>query len=231
MGLDYVELVMAVEEALEIEIEDEEAQRVDTVGDLHRLAVSKLEMRREEAKNPVVCARVPAFNRIRRALIDVAGVERSAIRPATPIDTLVSRSGRREAWEKLAEHSGLRWPQLTAPAWLLWTALAASAGACVAAYLSYRLTWSLVLVLGAVFVLILKATKPLQVELQGGIATMGDLTRAVAGLNYILLTRGRETLTPEEVWDALVEIIVRQLSIDRSEIRPEASFSRDLRVD
>ena len=231
MGLDYVELVMAVEEAFEIEIEDEAYQSVETVGDLHELVLVRLAARRDEARDPVACARVPAFNRIRRALIEVAGVERRDVRPAAALDELVPREGRRAAWEKLRDQSRLRWPGLTAPAWLLWITLAASVTACAAAYVFYSLTWSLILVFGGCFLLILNATRALQVELPGGVSTVGDLTQTVARWNYGLLVSGREPASPDEVWKLLVEIIEEQLAIPRSEIRPEASFVRDLQVD
>ena len=43
MGLDTVELVMAVEEHFEIEISDEIATTLETVGLLHRFVVSELQ--------------------------------------------------------------------------------------------------------------------------------------------------------------------------------------------
>jgi acyl carrier protein len=46
MGLDTVELVMAVEEHFEIEIPDEIAATLDTVGLLHRYLVSVLQRKR-----------------------------------------------------------------------------------------------------------------------------------------------------------------------------------------
>jgi acyl carrier protein len=42
MGLDTVELVMAVEDWFEITIADEPAQRLFTVGDLHAFVVAEL---------------------------------------------------------------------------------------------------------------------------------------------------------------------------------------------
>jgi hypothetical protein len=42
-GLDGVELILAVEDAFQIHIADEEAGNVSTVGDLHNLVVGKLQ--------------------------------------------------------------------------------------------------------------------------------------------------------------------------------------------
>ena len=42
MGLDIVELIVTVEEVFQIHIADEEANRLSTVGDLHKLVLGKL---------------------------------------------------------------------------------------------------------------------------------------------------------------------------------------------
>lgn len=42
MGLDTVELVMAIEEGFDLEIPDEQAARIVTVGDMHAYLVSEL---------------------------------------------------------------------------------------------------------------------------------------------------------------------------------------------
>lgn len=45
MGLDTVELVMAIEEELGLEIPDDKAAKIVTVGDTHAYLVSVLERR------------------------------------------------------------------------------------------------------------------------------------------------------------------------------------------
>ncbi len=42
MGLDIVELIVTVEDVFQMNIADEEANSVSTVGDLHNLVLSKL---------------------------------------------------------------------------------------------------------------------------------------------------------------------------------------------
>lgn len=42
MGLDTVELVLSVEQVFDIELPDEEAEKIDTVGKLHQYVVSEL---------------------------------------------------------------------------------------------------------------------------------------------------------------------------------------------
>ena len=46
MGLDTVELVMSVEEAFEIQIDDQDAEHIQTVGELHDYIVARITMAR-----------------------------------------------------------------------------------------------------------------------------------------------------------------------------------------
>lgn len=229
MGLDMVELLVAVEVTFAIQVDDGEFQEITTVGDLHALVMSKISAR--SSADPIECAKVATFNRLRRALTEVAAVSRADIRPGVAIGGLIHPRDRRAAWSKLSEQSELFLPALTAPKWLLYFALAVSATACIAVYLAYSLSWTLVLVFGGAMLAILKTTKPLHVELPEGIKTVGDLTRAAAARNHTLVAHGRRYTSPDQIWDALVEIIVEQLSIERSLVKPEAEFAGDLKVD
>ena len=53
MGLDTVELVMAVEEAFNLRIPDAVAAKLYTVGELHGYVVSELQRREGPAVDPV----------------------------------------------------------------------------------------------------------------------------------------------------------------------------------
>jgi acyl carrier protein len=72
MGLDTVEMIMAVEDAFGIAIPDEQAQYIETAGDLYQLVLTLLGHRRNEG----VCASAHAFYRIRGALMDCGVAQR-----------------------------------------------------------------------------------------------------------------------------------------------------------
>ena len=79
MGLDSVELIMTVEEAFGIEISDEEAQTICTVGDFHACVMSKLG--KIEARDH--CLTQHAFYRLRQGLEGETQTISDRIRPTT----------------------------------------------------------------------------------------------------------------------------------------------------
>ena len=63
MGLDAVELIMAVEEAFDIEIPDREAEKLGTVGQMYAFIVNKLAF--DQSRR---CLSSAVFYRARQAL-------------------------------------------------------------------------------------------------------------------------------------------------------------------
>ena len=53
MGLDSVEIVLDVEDAFQIDISDEEARKVFTVGELYNLILSKIDVQEQNRKQDV----------------------------------------------------------------------------------------------------------------------------------------------------------------------------------
>ena len=83
VGLDIVELVMAVEEVFKIEIDDIDAEQLVTVGDLHKLILRGLEKRGETPDPEKV------WNILRDTIFEQCGVRLDEITPdATFVDDL-----------------------------------------------------------------------------------------------------------------------------------------------
>ena len=129
MGLDGVELILAVEDAFQIHIADEEAGNVFTVGDLHNLVVSKL-----QGQDSKRCLTSAAFYRTRRGIIDMLGIDRREVRPATPLEVILPRNSRREKWRRIQAAMKMKLPDLQHPGWIqlglltIGVALAVAAG-------------------------------------------------------------------------------------------------------
>jgi acyl carrier protein len=76
VGLDTVELVMAVEEIFEIEIREDTAQTLITVGDLHQFVVDELiRLGRPSVNSEIV------FEQLRRVICDELGVSSEDVIP------------------------------------------------------------------------------------------------------------------------------------------------------
>lgn len=112
MGLDIVELMVRVEEEFRIEIEDEEASYISTVGQLHTLILDKTGVLK-----PSRCVSSTTFYQLRRALVDLAIAPRQSIAPATPIAALLPASKRRQGWKEWSEKAQLNLPALEKPRW------------------------------------------------------------------------------------------------------------------
>src|SRR6266545_3577205 len=96
MGLDGVELIMAVEEAFDIEIADAEAEQLNTVGSMYALIVSRLAFGQSRR-----CMSSAVFYQMRRALIGLHDLPRRSIAPSVRMDRLLPARQRRAHWRDL----------------------------------------------------------------------------------------------------------------------------------
>lgn len=93
MGLDYVELVMEVEEAFSIQISDRAAEQVRTPAELAALVCDLVGVRR-----PPGCESRRAFFRLRDAVARRTRLERRSIRPGTPVLDCIRTGDHRRRW-------------------------------------------------------------------------------------------------------------------------------------
>ncbi|GHU21790.1 hypothetical protein FACS189488_01060 [Betaproteobacteria bacterium] len=116
MGMDGVELVLAVEETFGIQITDEDACAIATPGDFAD-CVMRIVVRPD--KN-APCFSQNRFYRIRSALVNALGIPRKRICPHTPLREIIRRDSTRADWQafKLAlNEKGLGLPELEHPWW------------------------------------------------------------------------------------------------------------------
>src|SRR5688572_16942950 len=121
MGLDTVELIMAIEEEFDIEIPDEDAEQLVTVGGIHQYVCKKLEERGPnpnlDADGRQACLTAETFYRVRAALTDL-GHARAEITPRTRLDLLIPSPDPRKEWLALERKLELVLPALERPQWL-----------------------------------------------------------------------------------------------------------------
>ncbi len=107
MGLDGVELIMAMEEEFDIEFIDDELASIFTVGEFFELI-----KRRLHGTTPGGCLSHHMFNKIRRALVNNYKLKRSQIKLNKRILDIVPEKDLKEGWPYLQLFEDLKIPEL-----------------------------------------------------------------------------------------------------------------------
>jgi hypothetical protein len=229
MGLDTVELVMEVEDAFGITIEDAEAEAVHTVNDLYHLVARKSGVVPQDR-----CLSARAFYRLRRAIRAISPAAPQRLRPSTTIDEDLPVRDRRKAWPRLAEATGLRLPRLEASAAVAGSLLAGTLVGAVAlgvwvgwltmAQVGLVVVFVALVVLGILSCLIAR----LVAKHMPSCRTLGELAHRILCRNYSTIARESGAGYDRELWAALCRIIGEAVGIDPRELRPEDDFLKDL---
>jgi len=224
MGLDTVELVIEIEETFGISIDDSEGQQIQTVGELYDLVIEKRGKARTEAraKQGRVCLTAATFYRIRRALIDSLGLERSGIHPGTCVHKLIPFRDRREAWSRLQASFKFRLPPLVRPSWLIiGLALIALGVSTSVAVISELLLFGL-LVGTALSYVAFRITQPLAVFPHRSFVSVGRLSELIVVQNYQRLEEIHNGWNPSDVWTTMRILLVQQLGVDPKKVTSDA---------
>jgi len=112
MGLDSVELLMAIEEEFGIEIPDEDAEQIYTVGQMYDFLRRTL-----HSTPPARCMTQRLFYMVRKAIIDNYGVPKRSITLDTKIADLVPSQVLKDTWPNLAVISELEFLNLHKQQW------------------------------------------------------------------------------------------------------------------
>ena len=234
MGLDTLELLMAVEEKFGIGIENEEAAKALTVGDLKRLVRAKLDV-----SDATGCLTQRAFHLIRKNAVAEFGVVRHSLRPDTSLEIVVPQSTRRESWQHFQSVLGLaEFPELVRPysVKLTITVLVLSTLVLPVWYGAlHPQHFGLSLLLGAIVASALgwglaHLTRPMETKFKGGYDKVRDLARFLVAKNPQLLGKPRTAKwSDEEISCLLREVIIEQLGV--TDFDDNSRFVDDLRVD
>lgn len=229
MGQELTGLIASVEDAFGFAIPDEDAETLNTVGELHDYVLSHRYGGKQET-----CMTGIIFYRLRRGLMWVLHVEREDVRALMDVTTLIP-SRRFRTWHALQKAIGLRLPQLRRPAWVMKGALGATFAMAIAvpALLSFGL------LNGAILVGLLTAfaaghcicwlTIPLATELQSDCTTVGQLATATLARNYrAIVEEACKRADNGEVWNMLRTIVAERLGIPFHNITRETNLHQNL---
>ncbi len=228
MGLDGVELVMAVEEKFGIQIADEEAQNIRTPRQFYDTVEKKIRTVPAD-----VCLTQRAFYLLRRAFRSELAISRNAFRPDVPLESIIPREGRKECWEKLREQTGaLTWPRLRFP-----QLVSATLGTILLVIATAVYIWAgpgaiqraiiVALATGLTALVIIPLAAPLRISFSG--QTIGSLTEFIVTSNSFLVGPSADEWTRERIRLQIRQIIVDQLAVS-PDFSDDADFIEDLGV-
>ncbi len=225
MGLDAVELVMDVEDHFGIVIDDDEAGRLHTVGDLVALIRSRV-----DAASSSACLSLSAFFSLRRLIRDIVGDERMRLRPSQSIVDRLSRANRRELWRRLPEILGtvppaLRYPRMIRVVLFLLSVLLLIAAFAIAS-IDWRMLPLTLFVAGMLILLLFMSTSSLRSVPRDSMATLGDVSRMIVGRTAV--TTDLDLPDDTAILDELRPIVANVLGVDVDRIVPEVRFVEDL---
>lgn len=220
MGLDTVELVIAIEDAFEVRIANDDAAKLTTPAEVTDYLMSRL---RTDGGDP--CPSQAGFYRIRSVLMTQFGIPRLQIHPDSSWCELF-KSDIPIAWRKLGEALAVdNFPRLErTKAFFIVTVFGIPALAAIP-MLKFGVGFSLILIVYAVLAMFANF-------LTSG---MGRLVparyRTVASLISYVKCADSRLWTREAVLAKVITITSEQLGIRLDEIRPGSRFVDDLGAD
>ena len=224
MGLDLVELVMAVEETFGIELPDAEAEKLTTPALLTEFILTRVKTAEQS-----ICHSRKAFYAVRRVVMKEFGTQRAQVKPDTALESLIPRPNRRAAWrrtQEMLEAESL--PELLRPTWVVAVLAAVYAGGVGVCWLAGLPFWASAMAGVVPWRLAHVATRAFRTEFPASCRTAGELAQYLVGHAAKLFEPTGRVWTREEV-----AITIRRLTIEHLGLRPDqydehARFVEDL---
>lgn len=234
MGLDVVELIMAVEEDFQIVIGDLEAENLATVGDIYLLVLKKLGL---EMEMPLFCPSQRIFYRFRELLVEKYNVSFEAIHPKTSLQIFVpqKKKPRQDFWEMLGKDLDLRVPNLEKPLWIqkmesLVLEVSMITGFICTVLLGLHWLFAIISVFSLfmlISILIINLYSLLLYELPA--TNIRELIDKIVSINLDRIAV--PSSSNQAIFDKLQKIFVRQIGVSIDEVTFEKNIINDLGVD
>jgi acyl carrier protein len=212
--LDGLELVEALRAAFGVTFPNKDAEKCSTVGDLYRVLLNGFN--RDETGGQG-CASAMAFYRIRRACFDI-GIS-GKISPEAPLFGILNVPPKK-FFGDIESRSGLILPRLLdGSAGVIGVAVFGLSFLAFLGILWAEHSISLYAVFAGLSGLLLRRFD--RKRLPKNLKTMGDLSKAVASLNFGKLVLAGAKPREKDVWEALTEVLAMNSILPKAEIRQE----------
>lgn len=223
MGLDAIEIVLAVEDEFQIAVTDEEANNSETPAQLTEIIYSKLRQ-----SNDDICLSQHGFYTVRKILMRQLDISRNIIKPDTLLSQLLDIKQRLKYWDKilsqLSRGQTIR-VNLERPKWLKITIYFVMPLIVfpIFFYLTYFSIPLTVLAVGALIFILTLFTKSMKYEFPSNFMYVKDLIKIVGTLQTKVWGK-------DEVYKKVRKIVAAQLNIKENDILPDSHFVKDLGV-
>jgi len=234
--MDDVEIVLEVEDAFDIHIDDAEAASVTTVGDLAELVQQKLaEDGRVAGTEPTICRSARTFYTVRQYLTGHLRVDRTDVRRDSKVLGLLLRNTDdiQHAWRAAESATGLRFPRLKAPPWSALIPIGAFALLWLTPWLVMptdlrdSFWWIPLLAFVAVCAVhFWKVLPGLRTRLPQ--STLGDLVTAISRENTAKLAAETGGFSEGDVWDTVRGLVCEQIGAPAEQVTRDSEFVKDL---
>lgn len=247
MGLEYTEILMACEEQFGVVIDDEQAGRMRTVGDLYHVILTALDRTQSRP-----CRRPSTFFRLRNAIAAETSKEKRGIRPDTRLADVLPRTSVGRAWRGIERRAGTQLPplQTVVPEWIIfWSCIILGipmAGLAMVGYasvfgklvpegseriLEWTATLLFVLCVFGLPVLIAISLFGLTRRRVPPAWTVNTLVEAdMTGRGYSVTKSEGAAWDSASVWRSLHDLICAKLDARPEHVTPDARFIEDLRA-
>ncbi len=226
MGLDYVELIISVENEFKIAIPDDDVGKCDTVGKLVDYVYSRM----QHNKNGP-CPSQRGFYVVRRTLMEQLGLPRSEIKPEARLENLIPELSRLWIWEKLIRtlSPGCRFwrTMLVRPKWARLIIFPISPLITVVAlyyFIPVDLKWTLLFAAILAMIITSFMTIPFKTFLPKNYSTVADLIKLVN-------TVDSASWTQKDVFRKIRDIASEISGLAPEEITMKSFFIKDLGFD
>jgi hypothetical protein len=109
MGLDVIEIIMGWEQAFDITITDDEAEKICTPRMAINLITSKIEVKENITD---VCPLMLTYQRVQQVLQAVLSLQQNQIQPDSKLRHVLPQQQRSETWQQIRSYLGV--PKLPA---------------------------------------------------------------------------------------------------------------------
>ena len=260
MGMDFVDIMMRLEESFDIRLENEDFQEPPepgsktprlrtTVGDLYEIVREKRS--RDTPRRASASLEDKALKEVHQGLAAVLDVPHEQIERDGSLEELIAEPVRNRLWRRLKRQLRMKLPSLKPRhKWYLvasWSSAFVTASIAFSALLLTEphdsesmasfvvglvICTAISIAISQVFVEVL-VTLPVWpfVEFPQGLQTVGDLAQSILALNRTHFVELCGSDPDDDIWESLRFIIADVLAVDPDQVTKDADLIRDLGAD